>query len=390
VAPVGYAPAAYGAQPEAYAGGPPSMAMPAQYEQPMYESMGGMGPECYGYDTGMYGGHHQGIVEGWLHGIGPFGEGGRCAPRWYDIAVDAMFIKREEVGENVGFTSNGRFAGPPNTPNIVLSTNDLTYDEEVGFRFNAAVISGPGSSIEFTYFGLFDWSSIARVQSGTNNLFSVYTNFGFPTVRDEVDNAGLHSIQTTSSIDNFELNVRRRWVGPNCRLQGSYLAGVRYVYLLDDLEYLTQSPLGRSDTDVEVQNSLTGFQAGGDLWATLIPGISVGGDFKAGVYGNYAKYNTSVFASLTPPAVSPAPVLEEAKNNDVAVVGEANAMIIYRAGPNLTIRGGYTFLYIDNVALATDNFNPVNPFVAPRAARPVVNDANVSYHGGFLGFEWMW
>jgi hypothetical protein len=403
VSPFQVAPVAYGRPGTAavdaagaWAGGPP-MVMPAQHAESMYG--GPVGNEgCYGPEFYDYGAYSDGVVAGWIRGLLPYTEGGRCAPRWYDIALDGMFLKREEIGDNVGFTANARFAGPPNVPSIVLSTNDLDYDEEIGFRFNAAVIAGPGSSIEFTYFGLFDWTSTASVTDPTNNLFSIYTNYGFPTLRDEVDQAQFHSINATSTLDNFELNIRRRWTGPNCRLQGSYLAGVRYVYLLDELAYHTigrndpgtGQPIGRSDTQVDVQNSLTGFQAGGDLWATILPGVSVGGDLKAGVYGNYAKYNTSVFASTTPPAAPPAPVLEEAKNNDIAVVAEANAMVVYRVGPNLTLRGGYSFLYLENVALAMDNFNPTNPFVAPRAVRPVVNNGNVFYHGGFAGLEWMW
>jgi hypothetical protein len=329
-------------------------------------------------------------VADWIHGLLPYSEGGRCAPRWYDIAVDLMYLNREEVGSNVGFTANARFAGPPNTPSIVLSTDNLEYEEEVGFRFNAAVISGPGSNVEFTYFGLFNWASTASVSSATNSLFSIYTNYGFPVVRDEVDNTFFQSVGVSSTLDNFEVNFRRRWVGPNCFMQGSWLAGARYIYLLDDLDYRTFGTLGRSETQVRALNSLTGFQVGGDLWFTLVPGISVGGDVKAGVYGNYGKQNTRIFASLTPPAVSPPAVFEESSNNDVAMVGEANVSFIWRLNPNWTLRAGYTFLYLEGVALATDNFNPANPFNTNRAVRELDDNSDLNFHGGFVGVEWMW
>ncbi|MGE0760697.1 MAG: hypothetical protein AB7F89_10610 [Pirellulaceae bacterium] len=331
------------------------------------------------------------VLGNFIHGLLPYSEGGRCAPRWYDIGLDAMYIKREDIGNNVAFASR-----TPGVQNAVLTTGNLNYDEELGFRFNAAVMTGPGTNLEFTYFGLFNWASSSQVADPTNQLFSVFSNFGTTLpLSDQADLSQFQSIGTSSTIDNFELNVRRRWVGPNCRTQGSWLAGVRYVYLLDDLRYFTLgrngvggTPVGQSDTLVRARNSMTGFQAGGDLWANVLPGISVGGDLKAGVYGNYAKQNTNILSTLTNNTTALQP--EEASNNDVAVIGEANLMFIYRVRPNITVRGGYSFLYIDGLALAVDNFNPTNPFNNNRAVRELTDSAHVLYHGGFLGFEWMW
>jgi hypothetical protein len=170
--------------------------------------------------------------------------------------------------------------------------------------------------------------------------------------------------------------------------------GARYVYLLDDIEFFTLGandingvPVGQSDSDVRARNSLTGFQAGGDVWANIIPGVFVGSELKGGVYGNYSKQNTSVTATN----IIAAPVAEEATNNDLAFVGEASLTFIYRTSPNWTIRFGYNLVYIDGVSLAADNFNTTNPFGGGgRAVRELDDNSDVVLHGGFGGFEWVW
>ena len=65
----------------------------------------------------------------------------------------------------------------------------------------------------------------------------------------------------------------------------------------------------------------------------------------------------------------------------------------YRLNYQWTLRGGYTFLFVDGVALASENFNPSppllnNPF-APRVPRTNDN-GSVFYHGWNVGLEFMW
>jgi len=65
-------------------------------------------------------------------------------------------------------------------------------------------------------------------------------------------------------------------------------------------------------------------------------------------------------------------------------------MFLYRTSPNWTLRAGYSLLYIDGIALAAENFNSSNPFGVARTVREVDDNGIALYHGGFIGFEWMW
>jgi hypothetical protein len=360
--------------------------------------MGGGCHHCGGMGCGFCSRHGNGLLGGFMCGLLPYTEGGSCAPRWYDIAVDGLYWTRDEVSSFVPFTAFTRF-GP-----IIMSSDSVDYEHRPGLRFNAALQVFAGVNLEFAYFGLFSWAANTSVTSPIGDeLFSPYSDFGalvgVGSPFDESDQAQMHSLRVSSTIDNFELNVRKYWTGPNCRLQGSYKSGVRYVYLVDDMNFstlgrdvvvgLTTAPAGESSNDVRAHNSLIGFQSGFELWANIVPGVSVGTDCKAGVYGNFAKQNTFVTGSTTSGGTS-ANLRESATNNDVAITGEANVLFIYRCNENMTLRAGYSVFFIDGVALATENFNSENPFNNIRAVPELDDDGHVFYHGGFAGFEWMW
>ena len=337
-----------------------------------------------------------GVMAGLLRRLLPYSEGGQCAPRWYDITMDAMYLRREEISHRVDFTADGPGPGP----NIIMSTDDLRFNDQIGVRLNAAVQVLATATAEFTYYGLFSWTSSASRSDPLGGLFSPITNFatfppgGFP----QTDNAILHSIAYSSSMDNFELNFRRRYTGPNCRVQASVLAGVRYFYLLEDFQYFTEgldtdlvtpgNQAGTMDYNIRARNSLTGFQVGADLWSTFIPGIKAGGEIKAGAFGNYGNQTTVI--NVTEPSAT---FNENVDMNDIALVADANLMVIWRFNPNWTFRAGYFLLYIDGVALAPEQFNQSPPpnLVSPSLRIPAKNDnGSAVYHGGFAGLEWMW
>ncbi|MEO8498142.1 MAG: BBP7 family outer membrane beta-barrel protein [Planctomycetota bacterium] len=419
-----YGPAAYnpgmtmqpnwGVQPASYGTPQPfpsmnGMAVPAGYEMGGeyggggYEgggcaSCGGHGCEaCSGYQT-------PGLCARLASRLLPYAEGGRCAPRWYDITADAIYLRREKASRSVNFASDGILG------DIILSTDDLDFDEDLGLRFTAAHQIFAGATLEFSYFGLLDWSGSAvnRPAQFQDDIFSVLSGFGTDPFNgfDETDRSTQQSISYNSSVDNFELNVRKRFTAPNCRLQYSWLAGVRYFYLLEDFKYMTLGgdddlampglqSRGLMNYDVGTRNNLTGFQAGGDAWLNLVPGVNVGADIKAGVYGNYANQTTNILATTTTPALGTT-FNERFNTYDIAMVADANMYFMWRLGPHWTVRAGYNFMFVDGVALAPENVNTVAPDILTGGAssqtrQGFLNDnGNVFYHGGFGGLEYMW
>jgi hypothetical protein len=348
---------------------------------------GGMCPHCRGLGCRHCGGHG-GLLGDVLGITGPYDDGGCAAVRWYDFALDYMYLSRDTVDRGVDLASEG-IGGP-----IVLSTDDLDFDEASGFRFSGMFQVSAGGSVEFTYFGTFHWHKTASVTSDTDNLFSVLSQFGQVPAGGfaETDNASLQRIDYSSTFDNFEINFRRRWVAPNHRYQGSWLIGVRYFKLDEDFQYITVNTLsGFMDYDVNTNNSLTGFQGGGDLWLCVVPGLRLGGEFKAGVFGNHASQGTNIGTTTAASIFA-----EQVKVDDVAFVGNLDLMMLYRLNYNWTFKLGYQFLYVDGVALASENFNTTPPAIFTGVPGDLIRDqtindnGNVFYHGLMLGAEFLW
>jgi hypothetical protein len=367
---------------------------------------GGCGA-CAGYGAGYGSGRSaMGMLDRVIAAILPYGEGGPCAPRWYDIYLDGMYLKRADAARGIDLSSDG-IAG-----DILLSTSDLDFTDELGFRITGSVQAFAGTNVEFSYFGLFNWTSAAtnRAPQFEDDIFSVLSEFGVTPFNgfDETDRARQHTIGYSSTVDSFELHFRRRFTAPNCRVQCSWLLGARYVYLLEDFEHFTlggdDDPVtpglqtrGFMDYDIASRNSLVGFQAGTDLWVNVVPGINIGAEVKAGVYGNYANQSTNILATTTSP-MNETTYDESVDGNDLAMVAEGNLTAIYRLNPHWTLRVGYNIMFLEGVALAAENFNTTPPNILttgpgftfpPRI--PTINDnGNVLYHGGYGGFEWMW
>lgn len=380
--PYGIAAMPYGAQPAAYytpqagaAPGPDGMDMQGM-------PMGDPGcPYCGGQGC-QYCSQHDDFDLNLLKWLLPYGEGGSGAQRWFDIEAEWVYMTRDDVGRSQPFTSDG-LNGP-----IVLTTDDLSFDFRSGVRATANIQLGAGNIFETTYLGAFNWRTSAEV-TGDNNLFSVMSQFGTSPFNgfDDTDRSQLHRIEYSSSIDTVEMNYRRRWMAPNRRLQGSTLIGIRYAYLDEDFRYLTIGPNdpGMMNYLVNTTNSMTGAQVGGDLWVCIIPGLSVGGEAKVGLYGNRATQRTSIAADSFTELYT-----EKVRNDMASFLGDANLTMIWRINQNWTFRAGYTFLYLDAVALAADNFNPQPPFVAGVRTANIDDNGDVFYHGFTAGCEWMW
>jgi hypothetical protein len=376
--------------------------------------MGGMGgdscPYCGGQGCQQCGGGGgmagtdgtwmpNGLLGDVLGLVAPYPDGGCAAPRWYDFAVDYMMLKRDNTGRSDLVLSTFGVNGTP-----ALTMNQLDFGSyKPGFRFAAALQIAAANSLEFIYFGQFNYTASARVRAGGNNLYSVFSNFGVGPFGgfSEFDQANFQQINYQSSFDSFEINWRCRWMAPNCRYQGSWTVGVRHFILDEKFRFASQSgvngflgPIGlvpaRGRDDTDTTNDLTGIQFGTDAWMCLLPGLRAGAELQAGVYGNHAGVNTIIGSNLVPPSQA---FREHLAANDVSFIGQANLLATYRINYQWSLRGGYQFLYVDGVALAPENFNPLPPNVNnpfnPR--KLIVNThGSVFYHGWNVGLEYMW
>ena len=318
-----------------------------------------------------------------------------CGPHWYDIMVQAVFIQRQG-DTNVGLTSEGpRGAGQPN---IVLSTDDLDLDLNTAIRVAGRLQTSAATSIEAVYLGGLDWDDAQRVVSNSNDLYSVYSNFGDDPLGgfEDTDQAAEQTAALNSDFDSVEVNFRKGWMLRNQKTSGSWLIGARYMRLRDDFQYNTtvllhDDPIftggpfgpGASQTNVRTENDILGVQIGADLVQCILPGFLIGGEAKAGAYGNSASQDSQFAATQLA-----GPLIEGASKTEFSYGADAQAFVLWQFHPLLKARGGYEIIYLGNVATGYGNFNAQSPFGLRNA---VLNDTDeLILHGFHVALEFGW
>jgi hypothetical protein len=322
-------------------------------------------------------------------------------PHYFDIRVEAVHMKPDETfGRDVDF-SIFNLNGP-----IVLSSRDLDFDYETGFRAMGRFDVGPLSVLEFGYMGIYDWQdresftdpNPVDAVAGTGNLFSLFSDFGTNPANvavqfgpmPETERSITHSIAIDSQLQSAEINCRRYWVGFIPRISGTMLAGFRYTKLKEDFLFSTVGERAM-DYNLRADNDLAGFQAGGDMWIGLMQGLRIGAEGKAGVFNN--RYTLQNTITTTPLDTTPPTLAERFDDNEVAFISEASFDIVADILPSWSIRAGYEILYLNSIVLAGENFNTASPYgLAGQAPRIpfVAEQGQQFYHGGHVGLEFIW
>ncbi len=328
-------------------------------------------------------------------------------PHYFDVRAEAVFLRRDKTFEqNIDFTS----LNVGNT--IVLSSRELDFDPGVGFRLLGRYDICPLSVVEFGYMGIFDYQSSATANDPAGNLYSLFsrpapgtglfgtnpvgvTNPGGPLPFTE--RAIKHSISFESDLQTAEISYRRYWLGWSPRISGTLLAGFRYTRVGEEFEFNTlgtpnvdpvfTNPAFRNSLDAE--NNLSGFQAGGDIWVSLMQGFRVGTEGKAGIYDNHYKF-TNQTAQGNAGAFVPA-TFEQFRDDKVAFIGEASVDLVADILPSVSLRAGYEVLFLNSLVLAGENFNQTSPFGNQGTRVPFVNDdGQLFYYGAHAGIEYIW
>lgn len=172
----------------------------------------------------------------------------------------------------------------------------------------------------------------------------------------------------TSSFNAYEINTKWRWVGTVRPCTGAWILGVRYVNFEEKALAVTQRDLCKT------KNDAVGFQAGGELFWAVVPGVMIGGDLKAGIYGNYGRYEYSGPTPSTP---------SSQRGNNGAFLGEANLMVNAALPWGWYIRGGYTGLFMTNVSMVSNVLGRTSGLSVPLTSTLIA-------HGFYGGLEWQY
>ncbi len=344
--------------------------------------------------------------------LAPYTKAGLCAQRSFDLRAEFMMLSLNSNVDNRPITSSG--VGTTDsvtgavTADYVLGTGDVSSsDLAPGFRLTGSMMFGTGGNLEVTYFGTnhYSESSTAGSMDGPANLYSAFSNFGTSPAGgfDDTDQSLTQSLSYESEIHSGEANYRRRWVGPYCRFQGSWLLGFRYFDLDGKLGYNTVGELNDTSAVIgdrryfqsmtQTRNSLVGAQLGGDLWWNIYPGINLGLGWKGAVFGNTAETDNTIRSNSIDLADT-TQLSEFAQGSKTAVMSELQARLAYRLSYSWTFTAAYWFVAVDGLALPEANLNTQGASElfstgVPRSYDISIEDS-ITMHGFTLGLEYLW
>ncbi len=340
-----------------------------------------------------------------------FGSGGFCPADWFTVPdscpsprpiyesprrriyglADGIALKRSQSG-----TQDFAMFGSPGP--IVLSTQDLEFEYQGGVRGLVGMQMSEMFAVEGSYFGILQWDESqairdTRVNSlGTaGNLFSPFSNFGVPRMVGFDYNTTV-SIRVESSLENAELNLRQVLDTAPSLMQATVLYGFRYINIDEKFEYRSQSfapaPPGSSvAVDVNTGNRMFGFQLGTMLEFNVDRRCWLNGEFKAGIFHNTADQNTNF---TTGPLAGPPTTLPGGARSEVTTfMLDGSASVMYQFSRSCVVRAGYQAVWLDGVALATENFSQ-NATLLGLGPTQLAKDGSIVYFGPFAGLMMTW
>ncbi len=303
--------------------------------------------------------------------------------QWY-FRAEALALKRDPRHRR-------QFAALGTDFDFVLNSGDVENEFKGGYRASLGRMLGDWNWLEFTIFDLRDWHEEAAVRNttpndlgGLGNLFSPFSIFGHPP-DDLLDFNTFVGIESSSTLENMELNLWRRHPMPPGGLEVAYMAGLRYMNILEEFRYTSVSGAPSPPTTrvfTRTGNEILGVQLGALLEFPVDPGWCIDWVLKGAIAHNRADQVTQ-FLSI-PSRGSTTEVLGRRDEARTVFVGETSVTLTYQWSPNLTAFVGYQAIWVDGLALALENM-PDDANILRFGPAQLVHDGTTVYHGPHLG-----
>ena len=256
-----------------------------------------------------------------------------------------------------------------------------------------------GTGWELSYFGLFPSLADttltgASVSTALTGLASVTDPTSGFDAYDIFNNGSNHRVYRDNEFHNVEWNMLRN-AGGNCNSNFEWLAGFRWFEFDEFFRYASFTAAAGYPTeyyyDVDVQNTLLGFQLGGRRDFCLSDRWRVHMGAKAGVFNNRIRHTQRMYDQAgTWGQINNGPFAGQDYNytsskNDVAMLGELDLGLSYMFQSCWRLRGGYRAIGVSGVALAPDQI-PYN-FANAADIQRIDSNGSLILHGFYVGAE---
>lgn len=250
-----------------------------------------------------------------------------CDDPLWSVTGGAVFMTRSTP-------TSQQIIHPVGSTTTVSNAADFNFNYSGGPQVTIDRRIGDGNILELRYFGDLDWTSSANYGAVGNVQIGSFSNFGA---------IGLTANDATR-LNSAEFN----WLH-SVSDRVTFLAGARWLDVHDELQYHIAFPAFGALYDWKESNRLYGGQLGGKfaLWKMDGP-LSIDAVLKAGVFANSADNNFD----LLPTTGGSFP--GGATGTATSFVGEIDVMATYAVCSHISLQGGYQLLWIDRLALGTE------------------------------------
>ncbi|MEK6261983.1 MAG: BBP7 family outer membrane beta-barrel protein [Planctomycetota bacterium] len=304
------------------------------------------------------------------HGCGN-GHNCGCDPRW-TVRAGALWLHRSAPDSAV-LVTDSFFPGGT----TLLDASDFRFDFAPGFELDVIRhnVRGSGWDLQARFFDVENMNASTPTviaPLGAVIQFPVpIGNTGFPnTITGSYD----------SQLLSTELNVRRQ-AGPEWL---TVLAGFRYLRLNEQglTIFETIGPLTNLfPYEINTTNDLFGGQLGAEIDLLTQGRLNVSTFGKAGLYGNNISTSAQVIQAST------GNILFSSGGNsttNAAFVGELGFVGAYRLTDSLSLRTTYQLMWVEGVALASDQVAVSDVTGGPST----IDNSGALYQGFFVGLEY--
>jgi hypothetical protein len=245
------------------------------------------------------------------------------------------------------------------------------------------------TAIEGAFYGTNRWDASNGTQqfpstNGVGPLSPYWGSGGGPFSTSAFLNSNQQVATYYTTFDSAELGVRQ-WITPNM----SALLGFRYINVGDKFGLTATNNALNADAgqigqyETWTTNNLIGVQFGTEYTHELFfHWLFCSVEGKGGAFVNFADEKNLLFNSGTTYDQ------RSARDTQFASMLDLSVAVSALVGNHLTLRGGYTFLFLDGVALSTDQLDG-NPTLN-NSRNFIADKGTMTLRGPFVGGEIAW
>ncbi len=319
-------------------------------------------------------------------------------PFLFQSPLETSYFTADTVAFRRDWQAKQTFATLNDPTTAALGTHNLDFGHQPGLKVLAGRRLNDSLAVEASFLGLMQWDEARSVQDATlnsqgtlGNLFSPLTSFGSPAQLG-LDYNSFVSIHTVSQFNNAELNLRHRLDTVPSGMQFTFIAGLRYINVHERFEYRARSfsptPVGTANAvDVVTKNGMFGPQIGGLAEFQIEPRCWISFEAKAVMLANDAGQQTQYTVG---PLVGPGTTTSGARTQERATfAGDMAATAVWKFSPAIVGRVGYQGIFIDGLALGSDNFR-LNAASMTTGPNDLARGGHLAFHGPFAGVTVTW